>query len=171
MKKYAPKHFNALEKLAFYSRVQANGCHIFVGSTDHWGYGLIYWERKLRPAHRFAWEAHNGPIPPGMFVCHSCDNPPCVNPDHLWLGTNDDNMADMKAKGRARNGAITGTYRTPKGHLKGRRFALPDRRKLSWEQIQEIRDSKRTYEQIGRQFGVTDGTIWRIKKGKGRFAE
>lgn len=165
MIKYAPKHFNALEKLAFYSRVQANGCHIFVGAKDGWGYGKIWWQKKLCAAHRLAWEMHNGPIPAEMLVLHRCDNPACVNPDHLWLGTNDDNMADMKAKGRARNGVMAGTYKPPKG------FALPERRKLSWEQIQEIRDSKRTYEQIGRQFGVTDGTIWRIKKGKGRFAE
>jgi hypothetical protein len=102
-----------------------------------------------------------------MLVLHRCDSPACINPDHLWLGTNDDNMADMKAKGRARNGVMAGTYRPKRGH----RFAMPHRRKLTDEQIEEIRASKRTYEQISRQFGVSDATIWRIKKGTGRFAE
>ena len=167
MVKYAPKSFNLLEKLAYYSRVYASGCHLFIGSKDKWGYGLLYWEKKLKTAHRLAWVAHNGPIPVGMLVLHRCDVPSCVNPDHLWLGTNDDNMADMKAKGRARNGIMAGTYRTPKGHGLGRVFA--ERRKLTLEQVQEIAGSKRTYSTLCRNYGVSDATIWRIKKGFGRF--
>lgn len=65
------------------------------------GYGQIGDGRCLRYTHRVAWELVNGPIPDGMHVCHHCDNPPCCNVDHLFLGTDADNNADMIAKGRA----------------------------------------------------------------------
>jgi hypothetical protein len=167
MRVYPPRGLTLLEKLEYCSRVATNGCHIWVQSVDGWGYGQVYWEGKPWRAHRLSWTAHNGPIPAGMLVLHRCDNPACINPDHLWLGTNDDNMADMKAKGRARNGVLAGTYKPPKG----RRFSLPHRRKLTWEQVQEIRESKRTYRQLQRQFSVSMATIWRIKKGLKLYAE
>lgn len=56
----------------------------------------------MKRSHRVAWELTNRPIPEGMLVCHRCDNPPCCRPDHLFLGTHDENMADKSAKGRAR---------------------------------------------------------------------
>ncbi len=63
-------------------------------------YGLLYVNNRQRRAHRIAWELANGPIPDGIEVCHRCDNPPCCNPAHLFLGTQRDNMDDCVAKGR-----------------------------------------------------------------------
>lgn len=78
-------------------------CVEWAGYRDRNGYGKEGRRvgRNQRYAHRAAWEDTNGPIPAGMHVLHRCDNPPCVNLDHLWLGTHADNMADKAAKGRA----------------------------------------------------------------------
>lgn len=68
------------------------------------GYGKLKSDDGLIGAHRASWILANGPIPDGLCVLHRCDNPPCVNPAHLWVGTHADNAADKVAKGRARGG-------------------------------------------------------------------
>lgn len=80
---------------------KGDGCWVWRRGAGSHGYGQFYFEPgKPRLAHRVAWELENGPIPTGMQVLHKCDNKKCVRPDHLFIGTQLDNMRDMIAKGR-----------------------------------------------------------------------
>jgi hypothetical protein len=89
----------------FWMQVKVNketSCWEWQGTKDGHGYGTFsLGGGKSEKASRFSWQYYNGEIPDGLFACHICDNPPCVNPNHLFLGTATDNMQDMIAKGRA----------------------------------------------------------------------
>lgn len=85
----------------FWSKVDKSGeCWTWTGAHDRRGYGWFKRDRKMVKAHRLSWEMVHGPIQDGMFCCHHCDNPKCIRPGHLFLGTPRDNMRDMVAKGR-----------------------------------------------------------------------
>jgi len=94
----------------FWSKVQkTENCWLWMGARTKLGYGQRGGRKTgRRYTHRLSWEMRFGPIPEGLCVLHHCDNPPCVNPDHLFLGTKKDNTQDMIAKGRGRGPRFSG---------------------------------------------------------------
>ena len=143
-----------------FSRVskQPSGCWDFTGSRNRRGYGSIYSHdhRKHIRAHRASWYLSHGEVPPGVLVCHKCDNPSCVNPEHLFLGTRRDNVRDMLEKGRSfdRRAAMIGERRAAK---------------LNWEKVREIRrlaENGCHVKTLAQEYGVTPANIRAILRGK-----
>lgn len=103
-RKRGPVHTDA--SIRFYNQIyySIDGCHYWIGSLMGRNYGCFSVNHKSVRANRYSYLIHRGPIPQGMYVCHTCDNPLCVNPDHLFLGTPLDNMLDKCRKGRQAKG-------------------------------------------------------------------
>lgn len=123
-------------------------CWPWVGSLDSSGYGQMWDGQRPTRSSRLVYALIHGPIPDGLCVLHRCDNPPCCNPAHLFLGTKGDNTADMMAKGR-RGGPV----------------------KLSAEQVREIRVRVAAGERqwrVAKEYGVRDSTVCRIARGTRR---
>ncbi len=153
----------------FWSRIEkTSSCWLWTGMKDTHGYGTMssYHGKSAFKAHRISWELHFGPIPSGLGVCHKCDNPPCVNPEHLFLGTQRDNMRDAAAKGRINpksflNLQSNAKAREGKGPLQ--KLGLIDRA------LREVHSGV-TYTQAARKVGISHQLlayhIRRLKKGK-----
>lgn len=148
-----------MERLKRKVVIAASGCWEFTGFRLPKKYGKIqgYSRGKIELAHRFSWMLHFGPIPAGMNVCHRCDNPPCVNPNHLFLGTASDNQQDSMRKGRKHVNATLPATRGER-HWKN---------KLTLEQVRIIKSrasEPRTV--LGREFGVRRQYISNIICGR-----
>lgn len=154
--RYVPGHQIGSRTLedAFWRRVltrDIDQCWEFVGASSD-GYGRISFQGRLYSAHRVSWQLHNGTdIPEGMVICHTCDNPPCVNPRHLFLGTPADNVRDAISKGR-----ISFGEKHPMA-------------KLSADDVKEIRrlfSNGMSQVEIAKIYGKTQGAISNIIRRK-----
>jgi hypothetical protein len=168
----------------FWAKVnQGDGCWEWQGKRIG-GYGILLTgpagaQRRER-AHRVSWEINRGPIPSGAFVLHSCDNPPCVNPDHLHLGTNADNMAEMRERGRSFHGPALQARmreRAARGERHGWKThpdAIPRGEGCGASKLTRaiVRELRRRYaeggvsqRQLAAEFGITQGTLWSLLRG------
>lgn len=131
-----------------------NVCWEWPDKVNDGGYGFVVSQGRYRMAHRLAWECSVGPIPDGMKVCHKCDNRRCINPNHLFLGTDADNVADMDAKGRRTvlRGSENGYARLDEEKVKGIKKLLVETSLKGTE--------------IAKAYNVHQSTIWQIKHGR-----
>jgi hypothetical protein len=139
------------DEARFWPKLDKRGeteCWLWLAGKNRVGYGWFTIGRKNKLAHRIAWAIANSRDPGRLVVMHTCDNPPCCNPAHLRLGTIQENVADMVAKGRALQGT-----RSP--------YA-----KLTAEQVIEIRKAKASYRAQAAQYGVGMTTIKGVRTGR-----
>jgi DNA-binding CsgD family transcriptional regulator len=133
----------------FFEKVEkTDSCWNWKASKNSKGYGLFNY-KKVMTAHRFSWERINGKVPEGLCVLHRCDNRKCVNPDHLWVGTQLENIADRDAKGR---------QICPSGESNGNSI-------LKEEQVIEIRKLNSggvSYYKIAPMFNISERTVSQI---------
>ena len=125
--------------------VAESGCMEWTACRIKDGYGMMRVGPKMKLAHRVSYELSIAAIPDGLLVLHRCDNPPCINPDHLFIGTDQDNSNDKLNKGRSNFGQKNG------------------RNKLSPEQVLKIRKDTRIGSVLAIEYGVRERTIWAIR--------
>ena len=145
----------------FWKRVNkgaADDCWVWTGAQGALGYGYIGvgGRGNTRIVSRVSWVLHFGQIPPGLLICHKCDNPSCVNPQHLFLGTLDDNAKDMMAKGR---GNLSGQ------HMAGEKNGNAKLTQRAAEEIRAARARGEKYEDIAARYGVNQSTIGYVVRG------
>ena len=136
----------------FWHKVKkTDGCWEWLAHKDKDGYGNFKVKGKTVSAHRFSYELHTGEIPQGLFVLHKCDNPSCVNPDHLFLGTHQDNMNDMVNKDRSDHGEKVNTAKLSEMKVR--------------EIVKRFKDGLRNVD-IAREYGVTRQNVRSIRLGR-----
>lgn len=169
---------NEIDAKRFDSRVyhEANtGCWLWGGAVSSMGYGNAYagvnGERKQWAAHRLSWIRHNGRVPERTeFVCHTCDTPACVNPDHLFLGTPKENTQDMMRKGRRvapviKNRACGERHGSKTKPERLKRGSAHHQAKITESDVLDIRASKEPLSALSKRYGMTPTTLSKVRRG------
>lgn len=141
-----------------YIPVPESGCWIWIANTRPNGYGAIKVNGKATPAHRYSWSLINGDIKDGLVICHKCDTKLCVNPDHLFAGTHQQNIDDMVSKNRQSKGD-----RHSQSIKTRRRGEMNHRSVLTNESVVKIRSDCRPQRKIAADYGVSQALISAIK--------
>lgn len=157
--------------LSIYDRWSAktqrgDGCWLWLGAKLKSGYGVIADGGKQTTAHRVAWELASGMrIPPGKYACHKCDNPSCVRPDHLFVGTPSDNMQDCVRKGRDNPAAKAhwGDSNPARRNPAIRQGIKNSQAKLTEDQVREIRGSTERNGLLAVRYGVSKSAVKMIR--------
>lgn len=135
----------------FWPKVDKSGdCWVWTGHRTLGDYGLFWINEKDERAHRVSWQFHNGSVPDEMHVLHHCDNPPCVNPDHLWLGTDADNVRDKVKKKRHCYGSHHGGSKVDESDVLI---------------IRELRSIGTSVKALSWLFDIAEVTIYQISQG------
>lgn len=134
---------NAKQRLLNAVQYTDTGCWLYMRYVNRLGYGLTNYRGKTISAHRLMWRLHNGSIPAGAHVRHTCDTPACINPSHLVLGSHKDNMADRKQRGQYARAGV----------------------RLLLHQVRKIRSSTESVDALAAKYGVRPGTIRAIRNG------
>jgi hypothetical protein len=150
----------------FIQKGEPDECWLWLGSRLKNGYGRFRLSGKTRLAHRVVYLITFGECPDDLLVCHTCDNPPCCNPNHLFLGTNADNQRDCTEKGRQANVLKNGKHTKPEATPRGERHGRAKIKDCDIPRIFELRKQGMTHRQIAKVFGVYETCIGKILSGK-----
>jgi HNH endonuclease/NUMOD3 motif len=161
----------------------SDGCWVWTGAKNQNGYGNFFLDGQIMKAHRASYQLHLGCIPEGLQVLHRCDNPSCIRPDHLFLGTPDDNMKDASSKGRLKgstgyrhskqvrekiSNALAGKPKSEKAkaaYKASKREASP-LSSAHVSQLKELREKGWSFRALAGKFGVSATTAFNICKGR-----